>query len=119
MSSWATLIVPYCLVAVGGLALPPRMPSSTATKGRRGFALIHVASVTPVAAHLGDIVAGAIVAESAVCDNNLVEGVIDIFRHTRGIAADGEVGALVEPLPKLRAVFEHFVLNVNFFGLVA
>jgi hypothetical protein len=44
---------------------------------------------------------------------------VHIARHARGIAADIEMGAILQPAPQVRALFEHAVLDIDLLALVA
>ncbi|STM16720.1 Uncharacterised protein [Escherichia coli] len=44
---------------------------------------------------------------------------LNVFRHAISVAADINVGTVIDPAPQLRALFAQFVLYVNFFFLIA
>lgn len=51
--------------------------------------------------------------------DDVAQGAVDVFGHARGVAADVEVGAVLEPGPQLGAVITHPVLDVDLGALVA
>ena len=51
--------------------------------------------------------------------NQLFERIEAQLRHAISVAADINVGTIIDPAPQLRALFAQFVLYVNFFFLIA
>ena len=47
------------------------------------------------------------------------EGLKNIFCHPLGIAADIDMGAIIDPIEDFLGFFKQAVLDVDFFGLVA
>ena len=58
-------------------------------------------------------------AEAATGFGGLVQCCDHILRHARGIAADVEMGSVLEPRPKFGSLFQHSVLHVDLFPLIA
>ena len=48
-----------------------------------------------------------------------MQGRVDILGHARGIAADVEIGALLEPGVKFLGCLQHAVLDIDLLGLIA
>src|SRR5439155_26060699 len=55
----------------------------------------------------------------ALPPNHLDQRFMDVMRHRLLVAAHIEVRALLEPTIQVASLFEHAVLNVDFFGAVA
>src|SRR5436189_3610625 len=51
--------------------------------------------------------------------NNLVQGGIDVARHSVCVAADVEIGAVLQPLEQFGRVLEHSMLYIEFLDLIA
>lgn len=51
--------------------------------------------------------------------NHFQQSLLNVFRHAIGVAADINVGTVIDPAPQLCALFAQFVLYVYFFFLVA
>src|SRR5947208_12552134 len=82
--------------------------------------LIYVALVAFIALKLFNVFVRFVDAFAAVLLHNFAQRSIDILRHPARVAAHEKVCALgVEPFPNLGSVFQHAVLHVNFFALIA
>ena len=53
-----------------------------------------------------------------MASGDLQKGGMNIFRHSFGIAANIEVGAILQPTPKLGTFLLHPMLDVYFVSLV-
>lgn len=47
--------------------------------------------------------------------NHFQKCLLNVFRHAISVAADINVGTVIDPAPQLCALFAQFVLYVNFF----
>src|SRR5438552_3942379 len=82
--------------------------------------LIHIALVPLVTYEFFNVFIGFLGAFAAFFADNFAQRRIDILGHAARIAAHEKMRALrVGPLPNLRGVFLHPVLDVNFLGLIA
>src|SRR5581483_2109805 len=81
--------------------------------------LINVALIALLRFQLLHKLHNRFLAQSAGGFGNRVQRRIHILRHSRCVAADVKMRAFLQPCPKLRGVFEHTVLHVNFLRLIA
>src|SRR4051812_6555887 len=81
--------------------------------------LVNVSLITLRRFELGHPLLGVVCVQTSSRLRDLVQGGVDVLGHTRGVTADIEVRAVLEPGPELRGAFQHSMLNVNFLRLVA
>ena len=80
---------------------------------------IDIAGIAFLLFHLSDIGSGFVSRFASSGLNDAVEGFIDIFGHAFGIAADIEMRAFLQPLPKFVGGLEHAGLHVDLLFLIA
>src|SRR6185437_4891659 len=80
---------------------------------------VDVADVALVGSQLLDVGAGRFGIHPAMLGDDLMERLVDVARHTGGVAADVEPGPVLEPGPQTGSVFAHPVLDVDLAALVA
>lgn len=66
-----------------------------------------------------DVVTRGFLSHATLFADDVDEGLVDIFRHVSGIAADINIGPTRYPRPQLHGVLAHLVLDIYFMVLVA
>src|ERR1051325_7081827 len=81
---------------------------------------VNVALVTLGAFEFLHVFVGLLFTLAAMLLNDLPQSRVHVLGHAARIAANKKVGPLrIDPLPNLRCVFQHLVLDVGFIGLIA
>ena len=97
-----------------GRGSPTGRPATTRSASRSADrASVDVPHVAARGAEVLDVGVRGAGAQPAVRRDDLVQRGVDVLRHARGVAAHVEMGAVLEPRPKLGAVFAHLVLHVD------
>ena len=89
------------------------------TEETSGSLLVHVLAVALRLLQLLDVGGGLLGRLASRLLDDLVEGGVDILGHARGVAADVEVGTLLEPSEEFLGGLQHAVLDIDLLGLVA
>src|SRR5687768_6302757 len=77
--------------------------------------LVNVALVALIALQLLDVLVRLLFTLAALFLENCSQRGIDILGHAPGVATNEELRALgLHPLPNLRGIFEHLMLDVRF-----
>ena len=87
--------------------------------GEMSHGSVDVPQITVLSGEGDDPVAGLGLVHAAFGHGDAAQGGIDVLGHPRGVAADVEVRAVLQPAPQVGGVFHHAVLHVDLAGLVA
>src|SRR4051794_31765158 len=80
---------------------------------------VNVALIAAGLGHPSDVCFRSLGRQTALLGDDLKERAVDVAGHSPGVAADVEVGPLLEPTPELAGALAHPVLDVDLLGLVA
>ena len=80
---------------------------------------IHIPLITLLVFQFFNVFVRLLNAFAAVLLNDFAQRSVDVFGHSARIAAHEKVRALaVDPFPNFGGIFRHFVLHIDFLGLV-